>query len=46
MAEQPSLWVQDTNTNEERIISKGINEKGIDHPRCLPITAAQENETR
>lgn len=34
----PSLWVVDTATGAERMISEGIDGKGVDHPRWLPMT--------
>lgn len=36
--EQPSLWIHDTDVQEERMITEGIDGKGIDHPCWLPMT--------
>jgi Tol biopolymer transport system component len=36
----PSLWVVDTGTGKERMISEGIDGKGVDHPRWLPMAGA------
>lgn len=32
----PSLWVMDTDGKNLRQLTKGINNKGVDHPRWLP----------
>ncbi len=35
--EPPSLWVMDADGKNQRQISKGIDDKGLDHPRWLPV---------
>jgi TolB protein len=34
--EAPSLWVMDAGGGGERLLSRGIGDKGVDHPRWLP----------
>lgn len=33
----PSLWIMNADGTHPRKISQGLNEKGLDHPRWLPI---------
>ncbi len=37
--EVPALWVRDSATGAERLLSRGLDAKGADHPRWLPNTA-------
>ncbi|MGE3313004.1 MAG: serine/threonine protein kinase [Limisphaerales bacterium] len=34
--EVPALWIRDSRTGAERLLHRGINEEGADHPRWLP----------
>jgi TolB protein len=33
----PALWVMDSDRKNPRQITKGISDKGVDHPRWLPV---------
>lgn len=34
----PALWVMDSNGENARLLARGIDDKGADHPRWLPGT--------
>ena len=34
--EAPAIWIMDQNGNEARMITRGIDELGADHPRWIP----------
>lgn len=34
----PALWVMDSNGKKARLLTRGIDEKGADHPRWLPTS--------
>ncbi len=34
--ESPALWVRDNATGREHLLSKGLEERGADHPRWVP----------
>ncbi len=39
VGEAPALWLMDTNGKNARHITRGIDDKGADHPRWLPQAA-------
>jgi TolB protein len=32
----PALWVMDMNGDNQRLLTRGMEDKGVDHPRWLP----------
>lgn len=45
--EAPALWMMDSNGRNPRLLTRGFEEKGVDHPRWLPIpdVHSRANET-
>lgn len=39
--EAPALWVMDSDGGNERMLTRGIDDLGADHPRWLPLPAAE-----
>ena len=42
--QSPAIWVADSEGQNPRMLTKGLNDRGADHPRWVPLSTAEKGQ--